>query len=554
MVSLTKRKIKGNIYWYAVKTERVNGQPRIVWQQYLGTAEKITNCIVQRGSAESIKLKTMPLGQVAALARANEELRFVDIIDKHTKKKDVGGLSVGQYLLIQLMGRAEGALSRNAIAEWYPGSVTKLLIHTTHEMNAKNLLKHLDYPTDDVIRAIEDDISTRLIELGLKPSMLLWDTTNFFTRIDHGGTIPQKGYSKDNRNDRNLIGVGLAVSSENVPFFHETFEANEHDSKVFSNVLDTIVERLRKLKIDAEEVVMVLDKGNNSDENIGAVVERTHIIGTLRYDQAEDYIGIPLKEFEPIDETEDKDALLAYRTKGVHYGNEFTIVVTYNPRTHRKQQAKFEEDKARIIKELAAHKVRIEKRGGRGRRWTQTRAIRAIVDIIPLNMRSVFRYDVSKKVGRGGGLIMTFGIDTKKEEQRYRSFGKIVHFTDLHERSSKEISMGYNSRYQVEDDFRWLKDKLLVPIKPVYVRTDDHIRSHVFICIMGLLFYRYLQWRLRKAGIDLSTQELAKVLDDIRLAIIKKGQARGGKVVVEEMERLSARIFSILDMGEFIKA
>ena len=553
MVSIIKKKIKGNTYYYAVKSARVNGKPRTVWQQYLGTAEDIAKRLTELSKVKDISVKTMPFGHVAALMRVNEELGFVDIVDRSTTKKGTDGLSVGQYLLLQLMGRAEGALSRKAIAKWYPGSVAKLLMVTPHKMNAKNLLKQLDYPTTEAIRAIEDGLAARLLELGLVPSMLLWDTTNFYTQIENGGDIPKKGHSKDKRNDRNLIGVGMAVSGENVPFFHEVFEANKHDSKVFSDVLDVIVERLAKLKVEMDEVVMVLDKGNNSEDNIAEAIKRTHIIGTLRYDQAKEYLRVPLKKYKPI--KGDKNGLRAYRTKGMHYGEKFTIVVTYNPKTERKQRKRYEEKKAELLEELADIKKRVEKRKRRGRRWTQTRAVRAIVDAIPLYMRSVFDYEVRGKVGRGGGLIVEYRINKKKEKLKYLSFGRIVHFTDLHDWSDGQIAQSYNAKYQIEDDFKWLKDKLLVPIKPVHVRTDQHIRGHVFVCVMGLLFYRFVQWKLRREGLVISTRGLAEVLDGIRLAILMNGKKKKkGTIVVEHMNKEEARVFSMLGMGDFIKA
>ena len=551
MVTLIKKKVKGQFYWYAVKSARVDGKPRIVWQKYLGTANHIAEQLSQGPFQKDIRIQSMPLGHVAALTRANDDLQFIDIINKNTKKKSTNGLSVGEYMFLQLVGRAEGKLSRRAIAKWYPNSVVKLILNTSTRINAKNLLKHLDYPTIDAIRSIEDDVSARLVQLGISPTMLLWDTTNFFTRIEKGEDIPQKGHSKEHRNDRNLVGLGLAVSKENIPFFHETFEANMHDSNVFSNVLDVIVERLNKLNVNAKEVVVILDKGNNSDENVKEVVKRTHIIGTIRYDQAKKHLEVPLDQY---DEINDK-GLSAYRTSDMLYGEQFTIVITHNPRTSKKQTLKYENNKAKVLKELEVLKKRIENKKRKGRPWTQTRAVRAIVDVIPMNMRSVFDYDVRKKVGRGGGLIIDYAINAKNEALKYKSFGKIVHFTDLHEWSSEEIAVSYNSKYNVEDDFRWLKDKLMIPIKPINVRTDQHIRAHVFICVMGLLFYRYLQWKLKKKGLNHSTMELDELLNGIRLAMVFTGSnKKKGNLVVEQMNREEAKVFSALDMAEYISA
>ena len=549
MVTLVKKVVKGQLYWYAVKSARVNGKPRIVWQKYLGTADHIANRISQQSTDKNLRVQSMPLGHVAALARANADIHFIDIVNENTVKKTTSGLSVGEYLFLQLIGRAEGNLSRKAIAEWYPDSVAKLIIGTSTTINTKNLLKHLDYPTPAAIRAIEDNISMRLLGMGISPNMLIWDTTNFFTRIENGESIPQKGHSKEHRNDRNLIGLGLAVSGDNIPFFHETFEAQAHDSKVFSNVLDVIVDRLKKLNVNTEEIVLVLDKGNNSPDNIKEVIKKVHIIGTIRYDQAKEYIEVPLDKFEKLND----EGLVGYRTRGDLYGENFTILVTHNPNTKKKQMLKYKETKKKVLKELANLKKKIENRKRRGRPWTLTRAVRSIVDTIPLHMRSVFDYDVKKKVGRGGGLIVEFNINQEREDVKYKSFGKMIHFTDMHDWSSDKISRSYNSKYCIEDDFRWLKDKLLIPIKPINVRTDQHIRAHVFICVMGLLFYRYIQWKLKQSGLTYSTYELDELLRGIKLALVyDSSKKRKGSFVVEQMNKDQAKVFSALQMAEFI--
>ena len=446
------------------------------------------------------------------------------------------------------MGRAEGNLSRKAIAEWYPDSVAKLLLATPHKMNAKNLLRHLDYMTEDKIHTVEDELALKLKSLGLVPNKVLWDTTNFFTQIEKGEHIPRKAHSKEKRNDKNLIGVGLAVSSENIPFFHETYEANKHDSQIFSEVLDAIVQRLQKLDVDTKQAVMILDKGNNSDENIIDVLRRTHIIGTLKADQSKEYLEVPMGEYSPIG-----DDIIAYRTNGTHYGEKFTIVVTFNTCTEKKQRLTYEKNKQDILDKLNQLKNKVELRKRRGRKWSLNRAIRAIVDIIPLHMRAVFEYDVKKKVGRGGGLLVEYSVNSEKERLRRLSFGKIIHFTDLHDWSNQQIAESYNSKYQIEDDFKWLKDKLLVPVKPVHVRKDEHIRAHVFICLMGLLFYRYIQFKLRKAGLNHTTKELSEILENIRLALVVTGNNKQGKFLIERMDPKEAAVFSTLRMGNYIR-
>lgn len=46
MPSLTAKRIKGKIYYYLRECQRVDGKPKIVWQQYLGSAQQLLQRMV----------------------------------------------------------------------------------------------------------------------------------------------------------------------------------------------------------------------------------------------------------------------------------------------------------------------------------------------------------------------------------------------------------------------------------------------------------------------------------------------------------------------------
>ncbi|MEA1894414.1 MAG: hypothetical protein U9N36_04260 [Euryarchaeota archaeon] len=81
----------------------------------------------------------------------------------------------------------------------------------------------MDYLTDVVMEKIQDDIGKKLIELGVKPSTIFFDTTNFFTYIEKGEDLPSKGKSKEHRYDKNLVGLGMVTSDVNVPILSESY-------------------------------------------------------------------------------------------------------------------------------------------------------------------------------------------------------------------------------------------------------------------------------------------------------------------------------------------
>jgi len=73
---------------------------------------------------------------------------------------------------------------------------------------------------------------------------------------------------------------------------------------------------------------------------------------------------------------------------------------------------------------------------------------------------------------------------------------------------------------------------------------------HVFLCIIGMLFYRYLAWRCKHLRISLKL--LVEELEGIRVALMKDKTGRGCELMVEEMDSRQARLFSFLDLGRFM--
>jgi transposase len=132
------------------------------------------------------------------------------------------------------------------------------------------------------------------------------------------------------------------------------------------------------------------------------------------------------------------------------------------------------------------------------------------------------------------------------------AFGKNAIFTDVHDWTSEQIVKTYNSKWSLENDFKWLKDKLLIPITPIYVRTDESIRVHVFLCVMGLLFMRYFIWKMK--DLEVSDRELIEAMEGIRVSLVSNQEnMKNTRMVVEEMDMVQSRIFSMHDMGQYLQ-
>ena len=273
-----------------------------------------------------------------------------------------------------------------------------------------------------------------------------------------------------------------------------------------------------------------------------------HIVASAKHNQAEELLNVPLEKYKYLYTNSKGNKIYGYRNKNEFFGKEFTTVVLYSEASYKKQKKGYEASKAKICEKLEDLKRRLG--SNRGKERDKSSVEREFNEIIYKDFRSIFGHKVGeipegkKKPG------LEIWIENEVEKLRYAGFGKTIVFTDMHTWHSEKIAKTYNQKYLVEDDFKLLNDVLLVPVGPINHHKDFNIRAHIFLCIIGMVFYRYLAWKCKFLG--LSLRRLVEELEGIHVALVH-GKT-GGKVelVVEEMDVRQARLFSFLDMGKFM--
>lgn len=544
------KNIKCHKYLYIIKNDRIDGKVVQTIQKFVGTADSLYEMLT---SNKSIRIASYSLGKPAALIKAAEEVGLIESINKHFDRKKIDGLTAAQYLLLIIIGRSEHELSRNVLGGYFNKSVLKFIWNPKYKLSSQNFLNYMARLDEETIQNIELDVSRTMIELGLRPTRLIFDTTNFYTHMDHGEELPRKGNSKEKRFDKNLIGVGLTTSEHNIPFQSITYPANKNDAKLFSDLIDSICKRLKDIDIQTHDIVIVFDRGMNSAENIKKAVEKMHIVGSLPSSMCKEYFKIPVSEFSEKWENASGNTIMAYPVAGNWYEKDFNGVVRYNEATRQKQLNDWELNKTKIFIKICEIKSKLG-RSGKGRKITSRGLINQIADAIPKQYRGLFEYKILEVDGKPK---LEFELDQVRETEHISAMGKTVIFTDRKELTLRQIVETYDARNQIENDIACLKEKLLIPLKPVYVRKDTQIRAHVFLCVIGLLLYNYLLYV--NGDSSLSIKKLAQHLDQMRLGLVKNNESNetGQKkaiFVIEDMNKSTAEVFSKLQLGKYIPA
>ena len=558
MVSLERKVIAGKSYYYAIERRWIDGRSRKARTVYLGTAEGLLRAVeAQRpgasllGTERNVRVKAFPFGAIAALLRTAKDLRLVETIDHYAHKRSTPGFSVGQYLLLAILARSLEPWSKAATGRWfYRKSFLRFVWDAPHELNSQNILANLRHLADlQVQRRIEEAFTHTLVARGLTPSLLFWDASNWSTYIEKGENLPHPGKAKDRRYDLNLISLVLAVTEDHIPFLHEVGPGNLDEEEVFHRTVEALALRLTRLHLDTSAMILVMDKGPNSDRNLARVTEWMHVVGALPANLAPDLMDLDLGKFSPLHVTGRGHPLLGYLTRREIYGQEFQVAVTYNAATAKRKAETFARYEQRFVTEMARLKVGYER--AKGRQVSYPRAAARAAQLVPAEYQSALKYVLAPNP-KG----LSYAVDEAAKDRLLRHFGRRMFFTDL-ELDAAAIARLYDERGKIEEEFRWMKGDELMPLSPFFVRTDESILAHAFLVVMGMMLWRLTWKRIREVGIRAEERDVLEALDELDLVLMsetKRGELRGGSWQIADHGPLAEELYQKLELGNEIPA
>lgn len=533
MASLVKKIKKGKAYWHAVECQRVDGKPRIVWQKYLGRVDEIVKA-VEGGTApppESVLIRQF--GGVAALLGVAEQLDLVAIVDRHVRKRRQGA-SIGQYMLLAAVNRACDPKSKLQIGEWYEQTIlNRLWKHPASTFTSQRFWDAMDAVSEAAMAVIERDLVERLMQTTrLDLRAILYDTTNFATFIhtlNERNTIAQRGHAKSKRHDLRLVGLALVVTRTfGIPLMHQTYAGNVNDSTQFGSLTLQLAERYRQLAQGCEELTLVFDKGNNSDDNFTLLgMEQVHFVASLVPSQHPDLLEIPLEKYQPL-QGDEWAGVRAYRCQREVFGQMRTVVVTFSESFFSQQAQAIMASLAKCVRKLEElakrlrlwHSPREGQRKPSGHPPGRSAVERQVKEILSAqHMRQVLRAEVGDT--KAGLPTLSFSSD-QDELQRLieRLCGKTILFTDRDAWSNEGIVSAYRAQSGIEERFRDMNDWDFLRWTPMYHWTDQKIRVHAFYCVLALMLVGVLRQRLSQAGIDLPTHALLDTLSKMLETVV----------------------------------
>jgi len=569
MASIVGKKRGNQTYYYLVESARVDGKPRIVQQEYLGSAQEVVDRLSGAPSGSPERTQHKGFGDLAAVWSILERLKVAETIDAvcGTRRSDAGA-SVGTYLALATANRVVAPCSKLGFSDWWAITAgprfTKVPVAATDHRRFWDAMDALD--TAKLAAAERAIAATMVSEFGLDLSGLALDMTNFATFIDSANDrapIAKRGHAKQKRYDLRLVGLALVVTRDGaIPVTSHAYPGNRPDVTQFAEVLDELTTRYSALfdthhGADPESAApsgptVVFDAGQNSAANFTHLGQTgLHFVGSLQPSSYPDLLALPARRRRPVD-PDKYPGLSAYDTRALVFGTDRRVILTHSGNLHTKQAAGFDQTLTKTTRELGELAATL----ARGKTRRSPDAVQANIDTIT-RPRWVTRVLTTHLTGSTPATMrLTWHIDpAARQTLETEIFGKRLLVTDHDHWSVPEVVAGYRSQNDVESGFRQLKDPHVVGFSPMYHWTESKIRVHVFYCVLALAVAHLMRRQAHQDGLDLSVRQLLTNLSGIQETVLlyptgNKGRPRAQRILTDT-DPTQARLFELFELDKY---
>ena len=555
MPSIVGKRQGNQTYYYLVESARVDGKPRIVSQQYLGSAAEVMAKLSDAPAGEPVRTQHKSFGDLAAVWSVLERLNVAGVIDAVVPRRSDAAASVGTYIALATANRIVAPCSKLAFADWWDSTSGPRWVKLRGGvLDHRQFWKAMDRLDEPDLRVIETALGQRMVsEFGLDLSGLVLDMTNFASYIDSANErapIAQRGKAKQKRTDLRLVGLALVVTREGgIPLLSHAYAGDRPDVTQFATVIGELSARFRELATSVESLTVVYDAGQNSGAN-QSVIEASGMgfVGSLPPSQHPDLLALPAARYRVVD-AERYPGLTCVDTRVTALGVNRRAVLTHSPSLHAAQTRGFTQTLAKARRKL----IDLQATLARGATRRERAAVQADIDKIT-RPRWVGQVITTTLTGdTPAELRLSFRVDARARATLEKTlFGKRILFTNRDDWTTADVVAGYRSQSEVEAGFRQMKDPHVVSFGPMRHWTDSKIRVHVFYCVLALSIAHLMRREAEQIGLNLSVRELLAILAGIQETVLLyhdggKGRPRAQRILTDKdpIQQRLADLFAI---------
>jgi len=351
----------------------------------------------------------------------------------------------------------------------------------------------------DRLITIKDKAEPFIAQAVLDPKepvdMVFYDITSTYFEGDRSiqdDDLRRYGYSRDHREDRRQVVIGLIMTRRGIPLCHHVFPGNTMDKTTVTQVVSDL-----KKRFQIRRVIFVGDRGMLSDANLADLLEEDldFIVAhpVRRNDLAKEVIQDLKKQLVS---SADEQILEDVR-KGVRFIMAYSPDIAEQVKSARQLRLKKTDDWIKPVLEGLANP------SGKGRKPTPQGTYDRIRDY--LRDHKMLRWYQVKLVDT------TLTVQKNRQALNWESVidGVLLLETSDMTIPAQDIVKHYKELAEVERGWRSMKSTL--QLRPVYHWTEQRIRAHIFICVIALQMERWMRNKLQTISVPKALQALQQI-------------------------------------------
>jgi transposase len=547
MQRLEAKSIHGRTYYYYSQWGWKDGKCRRLSQHYLGKAEDIARA-VQGVAPAPAYAEVLDWGLPQALWREAVQAQVAEVVDQLCPKR-AQGLSTGDYIRLAAVNRAYAPVSKQALWDWLTRTCLPRLWPeaSATQLTSQRFWDHMDRIKPETAPAIWQQLIAQVLQREqIELSQICYDGTNFYTFIDTFNLkcqVAKRGKNKQGRGNLRQVNYALFCSTDGqLPLFYDVYEGNRNDVTEFPQVLEKfqrwLVQRAGSTWATTKPTV-IFDKGNNSEDNF-TLIDQLELpyVGSIRLDEQADLVAISNQDARWQAAAEPGlEGTKSWHLQRVVYGQERTLVITYNEHLFASQWATVQNDLAQALGRLETVRQNLQGRASGlivgGTAPTVESVKRKCEQMLHRqHLRQLVETTVSQ-TSTGVPQLAYQVLPGAAEKLADTYLGKTLLVTSHREWTDAQVIRAYRSQYVIEEIFHEMKDRHIGTWWPLHHWTDGKIQVHGLYCTMAVLLRALLWRRAWQAGVRLSMAALLEKLGQIRQVVNVYPPGRGGKTPVE---------------------
>ena len=308
-------------------------------------------------------------------------------------------------------------------------------------------------------------------------TLVLYDITSSYLEGEYEDSeLVNFGYNRDKKRGHEQIVISLLCNREGCPVAVEILKGNTKDETTVTDKINEI-----KTKYGVSNFIFVGDRGMVTKAQYNKIDHETvKVISALSHGKIKELCNKNLIQMSLFDE----ENIVEIIDENLRY------CLCKNPVMAKKET----ENRQKLIQKTAE---KLDKIIGTTRKCKYSKEVRI--------GRILNKWKMAKFVilnGSGDDVSWTLNDEKITEEQLLD--GCYIVYTDVpsDDMNAVETVKNYKNLIKVEQAFRNLKTVKL-EMRPIYHKTDDRIRAHVFLCMLSY----YVLWHMKQRLIPLFQTE-----------------------------------------------